>query len=162
MGRVTSETRALVELQGHVGLPDDAVADLDAWLRVPPFCCGIWVIAALWVESAMLLSWWLPISAVAGASRRHPLDTLANWTVRRWRRRPAISPLPAPRRSACVSGGIVIAITVACLGAGFTKTGVAIGVVLAALTIQQAATGFCVGSWCYRWARGQLPDGNGG
>ena len=161
MGRVTSETRALVELQGYVGLPDDAVADLDAWLRVPPFCCGVWVIGALWVESTALLACWLPIPLVAAASRRHPLDTLYNWSLRRWRRRPAIPPIPRPRLSAAVSGALVLAAAVACMLAGFTKTGVAIAVVVAALTIQQAATGFCVGSWCYRWARGELPDGNG-
>ena len=157
MGRVTSN-RALVELQGYVGLADDIVADLDAWLRVPPFCCGAWVAAALWVESALLLSWWLPIALVAGTARRHPLDTLYNWTVRRWQGRAAVPVIPPPRRSACVSGGLAIAGAAGCLAAGFTVAGGALGIALAVATIQQGATGFCVGSWCYRWMRGQLSD----
>jgi hypothetical protein len=161
VGRVTSETRALVELQGYVGLPDVLVADLDAWLRVPPFCCGAWVAGALWVESVPLLCCWLPIAAVAGATRHHPFDVLYNWTVRRRRSRPVLPPLPPPRRSASVCVGLVVVTTAGCLIAGLTIAGVSIGITLAAVTLQQSATGFCVGSWSYRWMRGQLPGRNG-
>lgn len=158
MGSVTSETRALVELQGYVGLPDDVIADLDAWLRVPPLCCGAWVVGALWVESIPLLAAWIPIAAAGGLTRRHPVDLFGNWTIRRWRGQKAVPPLPPPRRSACASGGFVVAASVASLAAGLTTAGVAIGIGLAAVTLQQTATGFCVGSWCYRWSRGQLSD----
>lgn len=161
MSRVTSETRALVELQGYVGLRDDVIADLDTWLRVPPLCCGAWVAGALWIESIPLLCGWLPIAAAAGATRRHPFDVVYSWTLQRWRNRPPLPWLPPPRRSASLFAGVFVAAAAGCLIAGFLKTGVAIGIVLAALTLQQAATGFCVGSWCYRWMRGELPEGNG-
>jgi len=150
MARVTSEVRALVELQGYEGLPDETIRDIYRWLRVAPFACAVWTAVGLWTGSAAVILALVPLVAASAAGPWHPFDLVYNLGIRRWRGTAAIPRTGAPRRFACTliaSGLIVVSLW---LASGAISTGRRFGMALLLFPAIETATGFCVPSWCFR------------
>ena len=154
MRRVTSETRERVEQQGYLGLPDEAVADVDRCLRFESLWSGVWIAAGLWAGSPLML--WLTVPlAVAGAVRQHPFNLICNHLSRRAGGSTRIPLPPAPKRFAFIVDAAGIASSAVCLTAGATEIGIAIGAVVLATPLAHVTTGMCVWSWFYGIVRGR-------
>ncbi|MEZ5317170.1 MAG: DUF4395 family protein [Vicinamibacterales bacterium] len=159
MPRVTCEMRARVEMQGFVGLSDEAISDIVYWLRLAPFVCAAWTVVGLWQASALVIWALAPFAALGAVLPRHPFDVLYMRVIRPWRGSAPIPEYGAPRRSACVVATVWLTATGACLAAGAVTAGRALGLVFVAIASVQVATGFCIPSWVYGRVSGWRPTG---
>jgi hypothetical protein len=145
-----SKQRALIEMQGYVGVPDADVNDIFIWSRFAPAVCLAWVIGALATQSAEAF-FGLTAVAVAGATLpRHPFDFLYNAVVRRWTGSIALPAHGAPRRFACALAAVLLMSTGVAITLHMHLVTWTLGVLMIVMPSVVVTTGFCVPSFTYR------------
>ena len=141
-------------MQGFACDVDPRVAAASRWLRFTPVLSTLCVAAGTLLRSPAIL-WGFAIVAAVGASGWHAFDALFNGLVRRLVGAERLPPNPAPRRFAMAAAAAWSAAAGAFMAAGFVRTGIAAGGLLALAAALVAFTHFCLGSWMYHilWRR---------
>ena len=115
-------------------------------LRLPTALCLALVVAALALESAVLILALVPIGAVAGWTARHPFDLVWNRGLRHLLGAPPLPPNPTPRRHAFKLATVWLLAVGALFAAGQPTPALVLGGVLVAVCGLVTATHFCVPS----------------
>jgi uncharacterized protein DUF4395 len=142
--------RANLSIQGY-GLGDGERRRLWLGLRFPTALCLALVIAALTLQSAVLLAVLVPIGAVAGWSSRHPFDLLWNHGLRRAFGAPALPPNPIRRRHAFKLATVWLALCSGLFAVDAMTAGFVLGGLLVAVCGLVTATNFCIPSLLLSW-----------
>lgn len=147
--RSHSSLRARVEMQGFLGLSDDALVRVEPWLRFSPAICAAWAATATLAGSVTSLAF-LSITALLGATLpMHPFDSLYNHGIRHMTATPPIPRYRAPRRFACAVGTVWLAATAAAFAMGASTAGLVLGSLFTVVALAPVVTGFCVPSFVY-------------
>jgi hypothetical protein len=150
MASRTHRLRTLIELQGFMNLSDQTLWDLDYWLRLSPFLCGVWVGVGVALGSPAILWALAPLALLGAILPNHPFDAVYNLGVRHLLATPPIPPYPAPRRF----GSALATVWLLAMGwsfhAGLRSTGLALAIVMMAPQSVQVLTGFCLPAFVYR------------
>jgi hypothetical protein len=154
MRKVTQEMRAHVEMEGFVGLSDEAIGDIYYWLRLTPALCGTLGAVALVTASAGLAFALAAIAALGVILPRHPFDAIYLLGFRRRSGSAAIPVYAAQRRFACAIACALLLVTGVCFSAGATTAGRLMSSALVLVGSIHAVSGFCVPSWIYNLAFG--------
>ncbi|HEY3358678.1 MAG TPA: DUF4395 domain-containing protein [Polyangia bacterium] len=146
---VSSATRARLETQGFVGLPDEALAEVQPWMRFSPALCAV-ITGLATVFAAPAVLWALvPLAALGAVLPFHPFDLIYNYGLRRLTRTRPLPPNGPPRRFACGVAAVWLTATALAFGAGARTLGYVLGGVLTALMVLVATTHICVASMIY-------------
>ena len=124
-------------------------------LRFPTALCLALVVAALALESALLVALLVPIGAVAGWTARHPFDHLWNRGLRRLTGAPALPPNPARRRHAFKLATLWLGVVAILLAVGANTAALVLGGVLVGVCSLVTVTNFCIPSTMLAWFEGR-------
>ena len=141
----TDWMRANLATQGYCLSASEERA-LRAGLRFPTALCLALVIAALALQSALIIALLTPVGAVAGWTRRHPFDHLWNHGVRHLLHAPNLPPNPTRRRHAFKLATVWLAGLATLFAVDANVAALALGSVLVAFCAVVTATNFCVPS----------------
>lgn len=139
-----------LDQQGYEKLDDGAMDELAPWLSLAPAVCSGFALAATLAASGLTMFVLAAVGWFAAVTARHPVEWVADRTLRRARRRARpIPPAGAPRRFAYAFAAVWLAWAGLALGVGQTVFGTVLGLVFAAVTGIAAATDFSLG--CFLW-----------
>jgi hypothetical protein len=132
--------------QGYC-LADEQLRALRFAVRFPTALCLPLVVAALALQSPVMLVGLAGIAAVAGFTPRHPFDLLWNRALRRLvRTAPELPPNPRRRRHAFKLGGGLLLALAGLVAAGLTSPALVLGAMLIAACTSATVFNFCVPS----------------
>lgn len=116
-------------------------------MRFPTALCLPLVVAALALQSPVMLLGLAGVAVVAGFTPRHPFDLLWNSAVRRLvRSAPRLPPNPRRRRHAFKLGGGLLIALAGLVAAGMTTPAVVLGAMLIAACTSASVLNFCLPS----------------
>lgn len=142
--------RKRLEMQGFLGLDDDALDEVGPWLRWSPAWCTAFMIAGTLLASPWLL-WGLAVTAAAGvALPSHPFDYVYNHAVRRLTGTRPLPPNGPPRKFACGLATVWLGATGLAFALGASTLGYALGGALSAAALLVSVTHFCIPSLVYQ------------
>ena len=142
--------RQNLETQGYCLTSDDA-RSLRLGLRFPTALCLSLVIAALALQSALMVALLVPVGLVAGWTRRHPFDYLWNQGLRRLTGAPELPPNPVRRRHAFKLATVWLTGVAVLFAAGANTAALVLGGVLVVVCGLVTVTNFCVPSTMLAW-----------
>ncbi len=145
-----SVKRQRLEMQGFSALDDQAISELDLWLRFTPAVCATLVAVGTMLGSVPLLIA-LGATALFGAVfPRHPFDLLYNYGLRYITGTRVLPPNPAPRRFACAFATVWLALTAWVFAAGAITAGRVLGAMFVAVALVTVLTDFCIPSFLFQ------------
>jgi len=150
MASRTNRLRTLIELQGFMDLSDQDLWDLDHWLRLSPFLCGVWVGVGVALQSPAMIWALVPVAALGAILPNHPFDAVYNLGVRHLLGTPPIPRYPVPRRFASVMATVWLLAMGWCFDVGFRSAGWGLAAVMIIVQSVQVLTGFCIPAFLYR------------
>jgi hypothetical protein len=137
--------RANLTTQGYC-ISDAERRELGVALRFSTGLCLALVVAALVLQSAVMLFALSGIGLVAGFTARHPFDHLWNHGVRHAVGGPALPPNPTRRRHAFKIGTAWLIVVATLLSGGATTVALVLGGLLLAACAAVTATNLCLPS----------------
>lgn len=141
--------RMYLEQQGY-DLDDDTARALAPWLRMSPLICSAGTLAATLSESAWPFFMLATLGLVASAVGRHPLEWVADRTLRREAARALPIPLAeTPRRFAYAVSTSGLVVAGSAFLAGLPVLAMGLGVTMTTATGVAAATDLC--AVCTLW-----------
>ena len=149
MSTLPTTTRRRIEMQGYLGLHDQALAGIDFGLRFGPAICMIGALIGTVGTSPLLLVLLAVVAAAGIFLPTAPLDLLYNMTVRHLYKS---DPLPAttqPRRFACLLATLCLLAAAAGFWWGAPAVGYLFGGLMVGTPLILVSTGFCVPSFLY-------------
>ena len=153
---ISPATRRRLEIQGFVGLDDDALAAVAPWLRLAPaLCATIGAVGTLLASPPLL--WGLATAAALGAVLPfHPFDLIYSAGIRHIIGAPPLPPNRAPRRFACGVGCAWLLVAGSLFAANATIAGYILGGAFVATASLVATTHVCIPSLVYGGACSRL------
>jgi hypothetical protein len=149
-----------LRVQGYAGLDDDALSEVEPWLRWSPAVCTAVIAAGVVLASPVLLWALVPFAAAGALMRRHPFDYVYNYGVRRLIRTPALPGHGAPRRFACGLAAAWLVATGALFALGAATAGYVAGGILTGVGLLVATTHLCIPSIIYGLLFGRAAKGS--
>ena len=142
---MTAWMRNNLATQGYC-LSDAEQHELAAGLRFSTGLCLGLVIAALALESGVMLLALVPVGIVAGFGARHPFDRIWNALGRA-----QLPPTPTRRRHAFKLAAVMLAVDGALFLAGAATAALVLGALLVVSCAIVTATNFCIPSVALAW-----------
>jgi len=142
--------RSNLTTQGY-RLSDAERRELSVGLRFSTGLCLTLVVAALALQSPVMVFALSGIGLVAGFSARHPFDHLWNLVVRHVVGGPALPPNPPRRRHAFKIATVWLATVGVLLSTGATTAGLLLGGLLVAACGAVTVANLCIPSEMFAW-----------
>ena len=145
-----AKTLRRLDVQGFDCVPQENLAPVAGWLRLPFALCAILAIIGTALASTLILSILAAIAFVAMLSPIHPFDLIYNRGIRHVR---GTGPFPrrgAPARFACGLGSVWLVATILAFRGGMPMLGYILGFSLSAVAILVSTTNICIPSMIYR------------
>lgn len=150
MGTISLTTRRRLEVQGFVGLDEDALGEVAPWLRFTPALCTAFMGLGTVLASQVVLWALAPLAALGAIFPMHPFDLLYNYGVRHLTGTRRLPPNGAPRRFACAIAVLWLVATGWAFYAGAALVGYILGASLTATALLVSTTDICIPSIIYR------------
>jgi hypothetical protein len=136
--------RRHVEVQGFLGLDDDALRAVAPWLRFTPVMNILMIAGVAALGSVVGLAGAAAVMLVGAVDRAHPFDRLYDALVRRLTKTPRLPVSPNRRRLVFVFGATWLAVAAAVVAAGYSDVGRAMAMAMAVFIVPLATVHVCV------------------
>jgi len=148
--KIDAKTLHRLDIQGLDQVPEDTLAPLASWLRLPYVLCAAMATAGVSLASPVILWLLAPIALLAALFPVHPFDLIYNHGLRHLT---GTGPFPArgaPARFACGLGGVWLVGTGLAFAAGNMMLGMVLGWFLVGLASLVAISNICIPSMVFR------------
>ncbi|MCK6558476.1 DUF4395 family protein [candidate division KSB1 bacterium] len=149
MQTLSPETRRRLEIQGFVGMSDQALTEIRPWLRLSPAITATWMAMATLLASAKLMWAMIPFSLLGAVLPGHPFDVFYNFGIRFLLHRPPLPRYHLARRICCLVASLWMAGTGWAFAGGATTLGYVLGALFVAAASLPVLIDFCLPSYLY-------------
>lgn len=156
--QLLKKRRRRLEIQGFIGLDNEALTTTAPWLRLAFSICSVLAGAGTVLASPEILLALVPFAALGALFPVHPFDLLYNYGIRHLTK---TGPLPrrgAPNRFACGLGAVWLAAAALAFHSGSSILGYILGGSLTFVGVLVSTIDFCIPSLIYGTIFGFPPN----